>query len=53
MLELNVKNESLRLRTVVLGTALVMVQYLQWQSIRPKSLEHILAELILKKQNGP
>jgi hypothetical protein len=43
MLELNVKNESLRLRAVVLGTAISNGPVPTVAEKRPKSLEHILA----------
>jgi hypothetical protein len=50
MLELNVKNESSRLQTVVLGTAISNGPVpTVAEAYDPKSLEHILAELILKK----
>jgi hypothetical protein len=42
MLKLNVKNETSRLRAVVLGL-LLMVKHRQYEAYDPKSLEHILA----------
>jgi hypothetical protein len=49
MLKLNVKNETSRLRAVVLGTALSNGEHRQ-KAYDPKSLEHILqAPIPLKK----
>jgi hypothetical protein len=51
MLKLNVKNETSRLRAVVLGTAMVEIPSIA-EAYDPKSLEHILAGTYPLKRYG-